>query len=326
MFSLFWFRLEEAVKLYLLGFKVLVVQLFSKRFKLPAMPRQDGKVVIVTGGGKGIGYEVVRHMAKLGAHVIIGCRDERQGVEAIRKIQEEYNEAKVEFRKLDLASLQSIHQFVHNFKERDLPLNILVNNAGVMLVPEGCTENGFELHFGVNYLGHFLLTWLLLDTLKLSGKSGNFSRVVNVSSSAHRNGQIRPNDLNSRQCYSAHGAYCHSKLAQLLFSSRLHQELEQGGFPVSSCAVDPGMVDTSLYRHLWTPLRLAHRIVSLLLFKTPTEGAATVLFAALSPALEGECGGGYWANGGRDVTTPLTFDPLIQQQLWETSHRFLVPQ
>ncbi|XP_077436607.1 polyprenol dehydrogenase isoform X2 [Vanacampus margaritifer] len=290
------------------------------------MPRQDGKVAIVTGGGRGIGYEVARHMAKLGAHVIIGCRDEQQGLVAIRRIQEEYNEAKVEFEKLDLASLQSIRQFVQSFKEREVPLNILVNNAGVMLVPEGCTENGFELHFGVNYLGHFLLTWLLLDILKLSGKSGNFSRVVNVSSSAHRIGEIRPNDLNCRQCYSAHAAYCHSKLAQLLFSSHLHRELERGGFPVSSFAVDPGMVDTSLYRHLWTPLRVAHGVVARLLFRTPTEGAATALYAALSPTLEGDCGGGYWANGRRDVTTPLTFDPQIQQLLWETSHRFLVPQ
>ncbi|XP_077392393.1 polyprenol dehydrogenase-like [Festucalex cinctus] len=326
MFSPILFRLVSAIKLYLLGMKILVVQLFSKRFKLPVMPRQDGKVAIVTGGGRGIGYEVARHMAKLGAHVIIGCRDEQEGLAAIRRIQEEYNEAEVEFEKLDLASLRSIRQFVQRFKERDLPLNILVNNAGVMLVPEGCTENGFEVHFGVNYLGHFLLTWLLLDILKLSGKSCNSSRVVNVSSSAHRIGEIRLNDLNCRQCYSAHAAYCHSKLAQLLFSSHLHRELEQGGFPVSSCAVDPGMVDTSLYRHLWTPLRLAHGVAARLLFRAPSEGAATILYVALSPTLEGECGGGYWANGRRDVTTPLTFDPQIQQRLWETSHRFLVSQ
>ncbi|XP_077474072.1 polyprenol dehydrogenase-like isoform X2 [Stigmatopora argus] len=289
------------------------------------MPRQDGKVVIVTGGGKGIGYEVAGHMAKLGAHFIIGCRDDHQGLEAIRRIQEEYNEAKVEFKYLDLASLQSIHPFVHNFKNCELPLKILVNN-GVMLLPESSTENGFELHFGVNYLGHFLLTWLLLDTLKFTSKSGNFSRLVNVSSSAHRNGQVQWNGLKSRECFSAHGAYCHGKLAQLFFRSYLQHKLEQSGFPVSLCAVDPGMVDTCLYRHLWTPLCLAHILVSRLLFKTPAEGAAPVLFAALSPALEGECGRGYWANGRRDVTTPLTFDPHIQQDLWETSQRFLISQ
>ncbi|XP_044222058.1 dehydrogenase/reductase SDR family member on chromosome X-like [Thunnus albacares] len=318
--------LLPVVKLYLLGLEVLLVQLFSKTFRLPVMPRQDGKVAIVTGGGRGIGYEVVRHMARLGAHVIIGGRDEQEGLAAVRRICEEYKEAKVEFKKLDLASLQSVRQFVQSFKKRDLPLNILVNNAGVMLVPEGRTEDGFEQHFGVNYLGHFLLTWLLLDTLKNSGKSGDFSHVVNVSSSAHRIGEIRLNDLNNCQCYSAYRAYCDSKLAQLLFSSHLHRELQDGGFSVSSCAVDPGMVDTALYRHLWTPLRLAQSALARLLFRTPAEGAAIVLYAALSPALEGECGGGYWANGRRETTTPPTFDLKLQLSLWEASHRLLVLQ
>ncbi|XP_029348864.1 dehydrogenase/reductase SDR family member on chromosome X isoform X2 [Echeneis naucrates] len=278
--------LLPAVGLYLLGLKVLLVQLFSTRLRLPAMPRQDGKVAIVTGGGRGIGYEVARHMARLGAHVIIAGRDEQEGLAAVRRICEEYKKAKVNFNKLDLASLQSVRQFVQKFKEQDLPLNILVNNAGVMLVPEGCTEDGFEQHFGVNYLGHFLLTWLLLDTLKDSGKCGDFSRVVNVSSSAHRIGKIQLNDLNSRQGYSAHAAYCQSKLAQLLFSSHLNKELQRGGFPVSSCAVDPGMVDTALYRHLWTPLRLVYSAIAHLLLRTPEEGAASVLYTALSPVLE----------------------------------------
>ncbi|XP_034418152.1 dehydrogenase/reductase SDR family member on chromosome X-like [Cyclopterus lumpus] len=323
MFSAVRSCLLTIVKLYLLGFKVLLAQLFSRPFRLPVMPRQDGKVAIVTGGGRGIGYEAVRHMAKLGAHVIIGGRDEQEGPVVIRRICEEYKEAKVEFIKLDLASLQSVRHFVQRFKERDLPLNILVNNAGVMLVPEGRTEDGFEQHFGVNYLGHFLLTWLLLDTLKDSGKCGYFSRVVNVSSSAHRVGKIGLNDFNSCQCYSAHAAYCQSKLAQLLFSSHLHQELQHGGFPLSSCAVDPGMVDTALYRHLWTPLCLVQSAIAHLLFKTPADGAATVLFAALSPALEGECGGGYWAKGRREMTTPATFDPQLQLSLWETSVQLL---
>ncbi|GAA6230152.1 dehydrogenase/reductase SDR family member on chromosome X-like isoform X1 [Lates japonicus] len=323
MLSAIWSYLLPAVKLYLLGLKVLLAQLCSRPVRLPVMPRQDGKVAIVTGGGRGIGYEVVRHMARLGAHVIIGGRDEQEGLVAVRRICEEYKEAKVEFKKVDLASLQSVRQFVQNFKERDLPLNILVNNAGVMLVPEGRTEDGFEQHFGVNYVGHFLLTWLLLDTLKDSGKCGHFSRVVNVSSSAHRIGNITLNDLNSCQCYSAHAAYCQSKLAQLLFSSHLHQELQHGGFPVSSCAVDPGMVDTALYRHLWMPLRLAQSTIAHLLFRTPTEGAATVLYTALSPDLEGERGGGYWANGCREITRPPTFDPHLQLSLWEASLQLL---
>ncbi|CAI5656394.1 dehydrogenase/reductase SDR family member on chromosome X isoform X1 [Oreochromis niloticus] len=323
MLSAFWCHLLPAIKLYLLGLKVLLLQLLNGPLRLPVMPRQDGNVAIVTGGGRGIGYEVARHLVRLGAHVIIGGRDEQEGLAAVRRICEHYKEAKVEFKKLDLASLQSVRQFAQSFRERDLPLNILVNNAGVMLVPEGRTEDGFEQHFGVNYLGHFLLTWLLLDTLKDSGKSGHVSRVVNVSSSAHRIGQIRLNDLNSCQSYSSHAAYCQSKLAQVLFSFHLHQEMQSGGFQVSSCAVDPGMVDTALYCHLWTPLHLAQSVIARLLFRTPEEGATTVLSAALSPALEGDCGGGYWANGCREMTTPLTFDPQLQVSLWEISLQLL---
>uniref|UniRef100_A0A3Q3W6U2 Dehydrogenase/reductase (SDR family) X-linked n=1 Tax=Mola mola TaxID=94237 RepID=A0A3Q3W6U2_MOLML len=306
--------LLPAVRLYLFGVKVLLVQLFSRTFRLPVMPRQDGKVAIVTGGSRGIGYEVARHMVRLGAHVIIGIVSRTTPTHTDRMNI-------LEFMKLDLASLQSVRKFVHIFKQRDLQLNILVNNAGVMLVPEGRTEDGFEQHFGVNYLGHFLLTWLLLDTLKDSGKCGLFSRVVHVSSSAHR--IVFLAFSLSSQYYSAHAAYCDSKLAQLLLSSHLHQELQSGGFPLSSCAVDPGMVDSALYRHLWTPLCLAQSAIARLLFRTPAEGASTVLYAALSPALEGECGGGYWANGHREMTTPPTFDPQLQLSLWETSLQLL---
>ncbi|XP_032423683.1 dehydrogenase/reductase SDR family member on chromosome X-like isoform X1 [Xiphophorus hellerii] len=323
MWAALRFRLLPAIKVYLLGFKVLLDQLLNKPLKLPVMPRQDGKVAIVTGGGRGIGYEVVRHLARLGAHVIIGGRDEQRGLAAIKRICEEDKQARVEFEKLDLASLQSIQQFADSFKKRNLPLNILVNNAGVMLVPEGRTEDGFEQHFGVNYLGHFLLTWLLLDALKDSGKSGHVSCVVNVSSSAHSIGEIRLNDLNSCQHYSPHAAYCSSKLAQVLFSSHLHQEMQREGCPVVSCAVDPGMVDTALYKHLCTPLHLARSLIARILFRTPAEGAATVLSATFSPALDEDSGGGYWANGRREMTTLPTFDPQLPLSLWEISLQLL---
>ncbi|XP_067113529.1 dehydrogenase/reductase SDR family member on chromosome X-like [Osmerus mordax] len=307
------------IRIYLVGLKVLLCQMFSSPFTLPVMPNQHGRVAIVTGGARGIGYEIARHMASLGAHVIIGGKDEQEGLSALRRISKENTEAKVEFEVLDLASLQSVRRFVETFKGRDLPLHILVNNAAVMFVSEGCTKEGFEQHFGVNYLGHFLLTLLLLDILRHSGKCGSSARVVNVSSSAHRAGEIKLHDLQSRKCYSPHAAYCQSKLALLLFSSHLQLVLASGGFPVSSCAVDPGMVDTALYRHLPVPLRLAQRAAARLFFRTPSEGASTALYSALSPSLEGD-GGGYWANGRREMTShPATHDPQLQLRLWDAS-------
>ncbi|XP_041700538.1 dehydrogenase/reductase SDR family member on chromosome X isoform X2 [Coregonus clupeaformis] len=311
-----------ALRLYLLGLRVLINQLLCRPFTLPELALQHGRVAIVTGGARGIGYETARHMASLGAHVIIAGQNELEGVSAVKKICEENREAKVEFEQLDLASLQSVRQFVQTFKRRCLPLHILVNNAAVMLVPEGRTEEGFERHFGVNYLGHFLLTLLLLDTLKHSGKRGSCSRVVTLSSSAHGAGEIQLDNLLNRQCYSAHAAYCQSKLALLLFSSHLQQRLDRGGFSVSSCAVDPGMVDTSLYRHLFPPARLAQTAIARLLFRSPTQGASTVLYTALSPSLEGE-GGGYWSNGRTEMTSPNTYDPQLQLGLWDSSCRLV---
>uniref|UniRef100_A0A8C7GP25 Dehydrogenase/reductase (SDR family) X-linked n=1 Tax=Oncorhynchus kisutch TaxID=8019 RepID=A0A8C7GP25_ONCKI len=261
-------------------------------FLSPELALQHGKVAIVTGGTRGIGYETSRHMASLGAHIIIAGQNELKGVSAVKRICEENREAKdlisvlcivfklmvcvcfvfsVEFDQLNLASLQSVRQFVQNIKRRGLPLHILVNNAAVMLVPEGRTEEGFERHFGVNYLGHFLLTLLLLDTLKHSGKRGSCSRVVTLSSSAHGAGEIQLDSLLNRRCYSAHAAYSQSKLALLLFSSHLQQRLDRGGFPVSSCAVDPGMVDTSLYCHLFPTARLAQTAIAHLLFRVHTH-------------------------------------------------------
>uniref|UniRef100_A0A8C7GNQ7 Dehydrogenase/reductase (SDR family) X-linked n=1 Tax=Oncorhynchus kisutch TaxID=8019 RepID=A0A8C7GNQ7_ONCKI len=285
-------------------------------FLSPELALQHGKVAIVTGGTRGIGYETSRHMASLGAHIIIAGQNELKGVSAVKRICEENREAKVEFDQLNLASLQSVRQFVQNIKRRGLPLHILVNNAAVMLVPEGRTEEGFERHFGVNYLGHFLLTLLLLDTLKHSGKRGSCSRVVTLSSSAHGAGEIQ---LDSLRCYSAHAAYSQSKLALLLFSSHLQQRLDRGGFPVSSCAVDPGMVDTSLYCHLFPTARLAQTAIAHLLFRSPSQGASTVLYTALSPSLEE--GGADWSNGRTEMTSPNTYDPQLHRGLWDSSCR-----
>ncbi|KAJ8350757.1 hypothetical protein SKAU_G00258870 [Synaphobranchus kaupii] len=306
------------IRLYLVGIKVLLYQLFNKSFALPVFPKQNGRVAIVTGGAKGMGYETARHLTSLGMHVVIAGNSEEEGVAAVKKIQEEQNEGKVEFQFIDLASLKSVRQFVHKFKDRGLPLHVLVNNAGVMLVPERKTEDGFELHFGLNYLGHFLLTNLLLDTLKRSGTADSCGRIVTLSSATHYGGVINLDDLQGRLCYCSHGAYSQSKLALVLFTYYLQQRLTSGGFPVMANAVDPGMVNTGLYQNLCSPAQLAKRPVAWLLFRTPAQGASTSIYAAASPEMEG-AGGCYLYNGRRTQSSDASYDERLQAKLWKQS-------
>ncbi|XP_016345771.1 dehydrogenase/reductase SDR family member on chromosome X-like isoform X2 [Sinocyclocheilus anshuiensis] len=272
------------VRLYLDGVKVLLYQLFNRSFILPDLPKQNGKVAIVTGGARGMGYEISRHLASLDMHVVIAGNEEHEGLAAVKKIREELNQGK----------------------------------AGIMLVPERRTEDGFELHFGLNYLGHFLLTNLLLDVLKKSGKPGKCSRIVIMSSATHYGGRLTLDDLQGRMCYSAHGAYAQSKLALLLFSYHLQDQLWVRGDPVTVNAVDPGMVDTALYDNLSSPAQLAKKPFAKLLFRTPAEGASTAIYAAAASELKG-IGGLYLYNGRKTESSALSYDQQLQTKLWKES-------
>lgn len=263
-----------------------------------------------------MGLEVARGLAGLGMHVIIAGNELEEGQQAIAKICEHNKEGKVEFQLLDLASLKSVRQFAEKFKASGLPLHVLVNNAGVMMVPERQTEEGFELHIGLNYLGHFLLTHLLLDTLKRSGRHNNHSRIVNMTSATHFGARLNLGDLQSRSCYSSHGAYSQSKLALLLFSYWLQEQLQEAGSHVSVNAVDPGMVDTALYQNLCGPAQVLKRPVAKLLFRTPAEGASTALYAAVASQLEG-VGGAYLYNGQRTSSSQISYDQQLQAQLYK---------
>ncbi|XP_026788169.1 dehydrogenase/reductase SDR family member on chromosome X isoform X4 [Pangasianodon hypophthalmus] len=265
-----------------------------------------------------MGYETSRHLASLGTHVVIAGNEEEEGLIAVKKIQKESGHRKVEFMYLDLASLKSVRQFVQRFKARGLPLHTLVNNAGVMLVPERKTEDGFELHFGLNYLGHFLLTNLLLDVLRDSGQSGRYSRIVTVSSATHYGGRLDLNDLQGRSCYCSHGAYSQSKLALVLFTYHLQEQLWARGDPITANAVDPGMVDTDLYQNLCSPAQLAKKPVAKLLFRTPAEGASTGVYAATTSELEG-LGGLYLYNGQKKISSASSYDKQLQEKLWTKS-------
>ncbi|XP_072900305.1 polyprenol dehydrogenase isoform X2 [Hemitrygon akajei] len=251
-------------------------------------------------------------------HVIIAGNCEDSGQESVKRIRTETGNNKVEFIYLELASLQSVRQFVEHFKARNLPLHVLVNNAAVMLVPQRYTEDEFEEHFGVNYLGHFFLTHLLRDALRQSGSSDYSSRIVTLSSATHYIGEINLNDLQSRTSYSSHGAYAQSKLALVLFSYQLQQRLAAEGSHITSNVVDPGVVNTDLYKHTTWLFKLCKWLSSWLLFQTPSQGASTVIYAAVSPSLEGS-GGFYLANGQKVKSADISYNEDLQRELWNQS-------
>ncbi|KAM6341583.1 LOW QUALITY PROTEIN: polyprenol dehydrogenase [Podargus strigoides] len=314
--------LVPLLRVYRIGLLVILHQL-RRRLRprcppAPVFPTQNGKVAIVTGGAKGIGYQTVKHLARLGMHVIIAGNSETEGQEAARKIQDETLTGKVEFLYCDLASMKSIRQFVQRFRAKNCPLHVLVNNAGVMLVPERKTEDGFEEHFGLNYLGHFLLTNLLLDTLKQSGTHSHNARIITVSSATHYVGKLHLNDLQSRCSYSPHGAYAQSKLALVLFTYRLQHLLTANGSHVTANIVDPGVVNTELYKHVFWVVKVAKWMTAWLFFKTPEEGASTSIYAAVSPEMEG-AGGCYLYNEKRTKSADIAYDEELQRRLWTES-------
>ena len=209
------------------------------------IPDQTGTVAIVTGANAGIGYETARQLALKGAHVVMASRNEERGLEAIEKILAENPRASVELGVLDLSSLISIRRFVKSFTGKHDRLDLLVNNAGVMVPPMSVTDEGFELQIGVNYLGHFALTGLLFPLIdETSG-----SRIVTVSSLAHRGGIIDLDNFRGEKHYSPWKAYEQSKLANLIFAIDLQRRLDAAGSRTKSLAAHPGWTKTDLQRH-----------------------------------------------------------------------------
>lgn len=242
----------------------------------------SGKVAIVTGANTGIGKETAKDLARRGARVYLACRDVQKGELVASEIQATTGNSQVLVRKLDLADTKSIRAFAEGFLAEEKYLHILINNAGVMMCPYSKTADGFEMHIGVNHLGHFLLTHLLLEKLKESGPS----RVVNVSSLAHHLGRIHFHNLHGEKFYSAGLAYCHSKLANILFTKELARRLK--GSRVTTYSVHPGTVHSELIRHS-TALRWLWQLFFFFI-KTPQQGAQTSLYCAVTDGIEGLSG------------------------------------
>jgi NAD(P)-dependent dehydrogenase (short-subunit alcohol dehydrogenase family) len=211
------------------------------------IPDLTGKIIIVTGGNSGLGFEAVKAFGRKNATVILASRNFEKGETAKKEILSEFPNCKIDVMQLDLGDLSSVKAFANTFKGNYHQLDILLNNAGIMWCPYHKTKDGFESQMGVNHLGHFALTGLLLDVLKKTKKS----RVVNVSSLGHRQGKMDFNNLLfEKGGYNPRQAYFNSKLANLLFTYELQRKFEANGLDVISVAAHPGGSNTNLARHV----------------------------------------------------------------------------
>ncbi len=265
------------------------------------MPDLKGKIIIVTGANSGLGFEAAKAFSAKGAHVVMACRDLSRAEQAKKEILSDYPQAELELMTLDLMDLNSIKTFAAQFQSTYKRLDVLLNNAGIMMVPYGLTKDGFEKQMGTNHLGHFALTGLLLPVLHETPQS----RVVNVSSMGHRFGKMDFNNLlfDKGKGYSPARAYGRSKLANLLFTYELQRYFESQGKDCLAVAAHPGAANTHLTRDLekkwWYKLLWP---VAKYMIQDATGGAMPEIRAAVDPDVKG--GQYYGPSGGQEMTGP----------------------
>ncbi|XP_051504956.1 retinol dehydrogenase 14a [Myxocyprinus asiaticus] len=275
-----------------------------------------GKTIIVTGANSGIGKATTVELLRRQGRVIMACRDRERAEKAAHEIKQEAGpeQGDLVIKLLDLASLRSVRRFCEEIIKEEPRIDVLINNAGIYQCPYTITEDGFELQFAVNHLGHFLLTSLLLDLLKRSAPS----RIIVVSSKLYKYGDINFDDLNSEQSYDKAFAYARSKLANLLFTLELSHKLEETGVTVN--ALTPGIVRTNLGRHIHIPLLVKplFNLASRAFFKSPEEGAQTSIYLACSPDVEGVLGKCF-ANCQEEQLLAKATNEEVAKKLWDIS-------
>jgi NAD(P)-dependent dehydrogenase (short-subunit alcohol dehydrogenase family) len=303
------------------------------------VPEQAWRTAVITGGNTGLGFQVAQVLAGRGARVILACRDREKARRAVAEMATSARRSRqaiglregpgldLHVVELDLAKLGSVRDAAAELKSRFQVIDLLINNAGVMMTPYTRTEDGFELQFGTNHLGHFALTGLLIDHL---AKSPAGARVVTVSSFLHRRGaldSLEGDDLMSGQGYNRTAAYARSKLANLLFAYELNRRLTAAGTPVMSLAAHPGYTRTDLTRHLPLLMRAGSRAAEPVFAQTAAMGALPLLRAATDPKATG---GQYYGPGNlmelkghpRVVrSSARSYDEELAQRLWETSEK-----
>lgn len=291
------------------------------------IPPQSGKLAVITGATGGLGYETALVLANAGAEVLVTGRNGEKGRVAIERIKRAVPSAKVRFEMLDLASLASVRAFAAKMVANGQPLDLLINNAGVMDLPtRRLTEDGFEMQFGTNHLSHFALTGLLLPLLRRA----EAPRVVNVSSLAHRGGKIDFDNLQAERKYRSWPAYQQSKLANLLFTFELQRRSDAFGWGLISNAAHPGYARTDLIPNgpgSGGVKGLGARLLGFFMSHSAAAGALPTLFAATSP--EAAPAGYYGPNGFYELKGqvapakifPQAKDEAVARKLWEASER-----
>lgn len=281
------------------------------------MPFQHGKVAIVTGANGGLGYETALGLAKEDVEVVLACRNLQKAEAAKSKIVNEYPEAQIKTIKLDVSSLREVREFATQFQGQYEKLDLLINNAGIMMPPYKVTEDGFENQFATNYLGHFVLTGLLLPLL--TGTPG--SRVVTLSSLSYKWAEIQFDDIHAKKGYSRRKAYGQSKRACLIYAYELNHRLAAARHNTLSVVAHPGLCKTNLDQYFPALIRPLGN----LFLQSAKNGALPVLYAALDKGIEG---GEYIGPGGfqemrgyptRVDSDEYSKDRKVAERLWKAS-------
>lgn len=297
----------------------------KKNWSIADIPSQAGKLAVVTGATGGLGYETALGLAQAGAEVILAGRNEAKGADAVRRILAVASRAQVRFGMVDLASLASVAAFAKDLLAQGRPIDILVNNAAVMATPtRQTTKDGFELQLGTNYLSHFALTARLLPLLVRGGKT----RVVQLSSLAHRQGKIHFDDLQLERGYTPWKAYTQSKLAMLIFALELQKRSDANGWGLTSNAAHPGYARTDIIANgpgADSIQATVHRLIGPLFSHSSAAGALPTLYAATAP--EARPAGYYGPAGFYEIKGPVAAafiaatakDEVVARRLWEVS-------
>ncbi|XP_076273427.1 uncharacterized protein LOC143204630 [Rhynchophorus ferrugineus] len=305
----------------IIGSKYMMNDIIMRKKNKTDLPSNLEKTAIITGGTRGIGSEVIRLLLTCDINVIIGCRNVQQGEALLKNIRDMgITTGNITVYQLNISVIESVKKFANQVKEDYQKIDYLINNAGIMFGPYVESLDGYESQFSTNYLGHFLLTHLLLPELKRAGSEKSYSRVVNVSSCAHVLGRINFDDINCRNRYIASEAYAQSKLAQVMFSVYLNDLLKKENECVQIHSVHPGIVNTELFNG--TSLKKLAPWVPNLFFKTPEQGAMPILYACLSPDLEGK-GGTYIDNCQVISPSNSALDKDVQEKLFSFTKNLL---